>query len=330
MTRPSPIELPRPLVEILERAAAVLVVTHIYPDGDALGSQLGLADILRALGKRVTVYGEAKAGHLYDFMPGAGGVETTLPDLARFDAAVALDCGDRFRLGRSMEQLLTVHPFLAVDHHSGHQPFGDHRWVDPDRSSTGEMVFELALALRAPISFEAAFNLYTAIVADTGAFKYESTSARTFQVAGALLDHGVKPAEVAGKLFDNYSIQRLRLLEAVLATLELHVEERIALISVTGEMFARCGATTDDTEDFINYPRALKTVKVAAFIKELPDGQIGVSMRAKGECDVAAVARSFGGGGHRNAAGFKTGSSVAQVRRELLAALSPLLAKTGG
>lgn len=315
------------IADVLRSAQNILLVTHIHPDGDALGSQLAMAEILESLGKNVFLYGEDEVSHLYDFLPGCKKIVTTMPALGGFDCAVALDCGDCFRLGKSRAQLETVHPFLVVDHHAGHKEFGDLRWVAPDRGSTGEMVFDLAEELGAELSYDAAFCLYTAIVSDTGSFKYSSTTADTFRIAKALIEKGVKPAEVAGKLFDNFTVNRLRLMRLVLDSLELFADNRLAVIRATREMFVKTGTTQADAETFINYPRSLNTVKVAAFLKETEKGLIAVSLRSKGtNYDVAQVAAAFGGGGHRNAAGFKMADTVIdEVRKLLLDKLLPLV-----
>lgn len=321
-----PIEIIDQICAALHNKSSILVATHIFPDGDALGSQLALGDILESLGKRVFYFSQGGCSHLHDFIPNCHKLQCQLPDSTAFDAAIALDCGDRLRLGQEMEQLLQIKPFIVIDHHEGHKNFGDINWVDAKRSSTGEMVYELALALGAQISYEAAFGLYTAIVSDTGSFKYSGTSASTFHIAGELVARGVKPAEVAGKIFDNFTANRLLLLQAVLATLELHADNRIALITVTRSIFAETGTTKEDTEDFINYPRALISVQVAVFIKETNDNWVSVSMRSKGNRDVAAIARTFGGGGHRNAAGFRlAGTTVAEVRGRLLPQIEKIL-----
>lgn len=323
------IEPPGKLVQILKQAQNVLVATHVYPDGDALGSQLALGDILTSLGKNVIMYGEEPVTYLYDFLPGSEKINTDFEVLESFDCMVALDCGDKYRLGKAMDQLLTIHPTIMIDHHAGHKLFGDIQWVDPGRAATGEMVYDLAKALGAGVSYDAAYCLYTAIVSDSGSFKYSSTTGNTLHVAGKLVECGVRPSDVAGQLFDNFSVNRLRLMRMVLDSLELHHDDRLALIYATHEMFEITGTIQADTENFINYPRALATVKVAVFIKESPDnGMISVSLRSKGnEHDVAAVATEFGGGGHRNAAGFKVrDKGVMQVRDELLEKLQPLVA----
>jgi len=312
-------QVPSQITETLHQAGNIIIVSHVFPDADALGSQLALGEILESLGKRVYYYNEEFVAAMFEFLPGSEKLRNDLPDMASFDAAVAVDCGDRFRLGHAMDVLLQIHPFVVIDHHAGHRDFGDIRWVEAGRSSTAEMIFDLALALNADISYSAAYCLYTAIVSDSGSFKYESTSAYTFDVASHLLNRGVVPSEVAGKLFDNYSVHRLRLLEKVLGTLELYIQGQAAFISATNEMFAASGATPEDTEEFINLPRALRSVKVAVLFRETPDGYIKVSLRAKGECDVSQVAAKYGGGGHRNAAGYRVkDKTMAEIRDELL------------
>jgi len=317
------------IIQAIQKAKTILVATHVFPDPDALGSQLGLSDILEGMGKKVIRYSEEPASYLYDFLPGCEKLVCDLPDLTEIDCAIVLDCGDRFRLGKALDSLLTIQPMIVIDHHAGHQDFGDLRWVQPGRASTGDMVYELAKALIAEISLDAAYCLYTAIVADTGSFKYSSTTATTFTIAGALVARGVNPEQVATKLFDNFTERRLHLLQVVLATLELYAEGRLALITATRDMFERTGAEADDAESFINYPRAMITVKIAVFLKEKA-GAISLSMRSKGsQYDVSAVARQLGGGGHRNAAGCKFchGETLAEVRERVFALLLPLVAE---
>ena len=314
-----PKQVPSPITAALLQADNILIASHVFPDADALGSQLAFGEILESLGKKIFYYCEEFVSTMYEFLPGSEKLTNDLPDLALFDAAVAVDCGDRFRLGKERDALLRIHPFIVIDHHAGHRDFGDISWVEADRSSTAEMIFDLALALNADISYNAAYCLFTAIVSDSGSFKYDSTTAYTFDVASHLLNRGVIPSEVAAKLFDNYSVNRLHLLEKVLGSLELYADGQVAVISATNEMFEASGAKPEDTEEFINLPRALRSVKVAVFLKEAEDGYIKVSLRAKGECDVSQVASKYGGGGHRNAAGYRVkDKTLAEIQDELL------------
>ncbi|MEN8141147.1 MAG: bifunctional oligoribonuclease/PAP phosphatase NrnA [Thermodesulfobacteriota bacterium] len=319
---------PQPeLVAALSAARRILVATHVFPDGDALGSQLAVGLALESLGKEVLLYSADGAPHLLDFLPATEKLATSLPGPDdNYDCVLVLDCGDSSRLGEAEEAILALAPVLAIDHHNNHKFFTELAWVDDKRSSTGEMVYDLCRLLGVELSYEMAYCLYTAILTDTGSFKYESTSAHTLRVAADLLDLGVRPDEVCGHIFDNYSSNRLRLLQEVLATLTLHGRETIAFIRVTQAALARTGAKTGDTEMFIDFPRSLSSVKVAVFLKEVDNDLVGVSMRAKGEVDVAAVARSFGGGGHVNAAGFKRPDvSLDRLQEEILQQLLPLV-----
>jgi len=315
------------IVKTIQNANTILVATHVFPDGDALGSQLGLSDILEGMGKTVIRYSEEPVSHLYQFLPGCEKLTSHLPNLATVDCMIVLDCGDCFRLGKAVEAMLTVRPTIVIDHHAGHREFGDLRWVQSGRASTGDMVYELVKTLGAEVSRDAAYCLYAAIVSDTGSFKYSSTTAETFAVAGELVAKGVNPEHVAGKLFDNFTESRLHLLQAVLSTLELHAEGRLAIITATQAMFKATGARQEDTESFINYPRSLASVKVAVFLKEKADA-ISVSMRSKGtRYDVAQIARRLSGGGHRNAAGckFTNGETLHEARETVFSLLLPLV-----
>ena len=323
------------VLKIVNAATHVVLVTHIHPDGDALGSLLALADILEGQGKKVFRYLEEPVSHLYDFLPDCDLIETDLTALERFAEmagqgnviSISLDCGDCDRLGEAKRDLLAISPFIVIDHHHGHRAFGDLLWLEPDRSSTGELVYELAQLMGAAVSKKAAFSLYVAISTDTGSFRYENTSSRTLQIAADLVDSGVHPEEVADKVYDNYTLERLRLMEMVLATLQIYAAGQIGLIQVSAEMFERSGATAADVEGFVNYPRALRSVRVAVFLKEVKKGMISVSLRAKGDCDVAVIAGSFGGGGHRNAAGFRVvDKNLAEVQKAVLEALEKALA----
>jgi len=311
----------------------IVLATHIRPDGDALGSLLGLAAVLEGMGKQVVRYLEEPAPELYDFLPHRDLVTTDLDGVLEFAEqcgndilCLALDCGDFSRLGKSGPALKNIVPLLVIDHHTGNNGFGDIDWIEPHRSSTGEMVYDLAVALDAEISSQAAECLYTAIITDTGSFQYDSTTSHTFLVAAALVECGVQPAVISQGLHDSSSFPRLELTREVLATLQSYCNGRVGVIQVSQQMLHSTGTTLEDCEGLINLPRSVKTVKVALFLKETDSEgpKISVSLRAKGDCDVARIAAKFGGGGHHNAAGCRiTGLPMAQVLDKFI----PLLEK---
>jgi bifunctional oligoribonuclease and PAP phosphatase NrnA len=314
-------KIPEEISVAIRDAESIVLFTHIHPDGDALGSLLGFADVLEGLQKRVFCYLEEEVPYLYHFLPGRDRVNTSLADLDAFIeengkvTAISLDCGDCDRLGKNAQKLQQIEPFLVIDHHRSHRNFGQYRYVDPSKSSTGEMVYELACQLEGDISYEAAYNLYVAISTDTGSFCYDSTSPRTLRIAADLVELGVQPDEVSGQIYNNYTPERIRLMEMVLGTLHLYDSGRLAMIHVTQQMFAESKALPEDIEGFIDLPRSIRGVRVAAFIKENKNDVVSVSLRAKGTTDVAEIAKSFGGGGHRNAAGFRfSGKTLEEVR----------------
>ncbi|PHR30109.1 MAG: phosphoesterase [Desulfotalea sp.] len=330
-----PRTVPERLIKDINSATNVALFTHSHPDGDALGSLLGLAALLEALGKSVFCLIEEPVSHLYTFLLDKDKLNTSLEEYKRFMSGVgddvisiALDCGDEDRLGILKETVLSVNsPFWVIDHHESHRDFGSDRWVESSCSSTGEMVYELGLGLDAELSYSGAFNLYVAICTDTGSFRYECTGARTMEIAGELLGKGVKPHEIGRHLYDNFSKERLKLMELVLGSIVLHDNDQIVFMSVTRQMLHESGATLQDVEGFIDLARSLQSVKVAVLLKESKNGMTTVSMRAKGECNVADVAKHFGGGGHRNAAGFRCqGKPISQVKDEVYSLLQKAVA----
>ena len=326
-------KIPEKILEVIRNAGHCVVATHVQPDGDALGSLLAMADMLEQMGKKVFAYLEEPISHLYSFLPDSRALSTDIDELQAFVdeaggdlCAIALDCGEADRMGVCQRQFLRISPFVVIDHHLSHQNFGDYRWVDPQRSSTGEMVYEIGEALGQTPTYKGAFSLYVAICTDTGSFRYECTGARTFEIAGRLVALGVNPNQVANLIYDNYSPERLDLMQRVLATLELCEKQQVACIHVTRDMFEQSGALVQDVEGFVEYPRSIRSVKVAVFVKENRSDIISVSLRAKGEFNVASIAKQFGGGGHRNAAGCKfPADSIDSVRKKVIGSITAAL-----
>ena len=321
--------------QAIENVQHIVLATHVRPDGDALGSMLGLANILQMMGKQVVCYLEEPLAESYGFLkpdvPICTDFDKIRADIEQYAddvMGICLDCGDVSRLGENGKQLREIKPFLVIDHHRGDHGFGDIEWIESHRSSTGEMVYDLAVELGVAehISLKAAECLYTAIVTDTGSFQYDATSAHTLTIAAQLVERGVQPAFISQSLYDNSSFSRLQLLQLVLATLQTYCDDQIAIIKVSQKMLKTTGSSSADCEGFIDFPRSVRAVRVAVLLKEREDGAVTVSMRAKGDCDVAKVAGNFGGGGHRNAAGFRlVDQTVEQVRDLLLPVLEQAL-----
>jgi phosphoesterase RecJ-like protein len=212
---------------------------------------------------------------------------------------------------------------LNVDHHPDNRRYGTLNWIDPSAAATGEMVFDLIEAAGWSVTQDVATNLYTAIVTDTGSFRYSNTTPRTFRLAARLVEAGADPAVIAGHLYETRHLAGLHLLGRLLQQVEVSADGTVAWVVID-----RAQAASPDlleAEDFITYPRSLRTVKVAVLFRELPDA-VKVSLRAKGEVNVARIAGRLGGGGHPNAAGVVLRTDLATARAQVLGAVREAVA----
>jgi phosphoesterase RecJ-like protein len=306
------------IAETVRRGKNFLVASHENPEGDAIGSILALGWGLRKLGKKVTVFNSDPVPETLAFLPGAREIVRRAPKNDRFDAAFALDCGDRKRLGETFPDAERIGRLINVDHHGSNTRFGDVNWVDPGASSAAEMVFDLLREMSVRINLPIAENVYAGILTDTGSFHYSNTTAKTFAVARECILAGVEPWKISEKVYENQPIARLRLLPLVLKTLKLEEEGRVSLVVVTRQMLARAGASPALTEDFINFPRSVKGTEVALLFREVGPKKYRVSLRSRGKVDVSRISRVFQGGGHPNAAGCTVAGPLAEVRAKVL------------
>jgi len=274
--------------------------SHSRPDGDSIGSQLALAYALRGLGKDVTVVNADPAPPPLMQFPGVPEIRIAPQVDGEFDAAVILECGDLARTGvAGLDRFFVIN----IDHHPGNSGFGQITWFDATAAACGEMVFELVRALGAPLSREIATHVYLAILTDTGSFHYSNITTRTFGICRETLEAGVDPVLVARNVYDSSNMGRLKLFGAVLSAMQIDATGRIAIVYLDHEMAREAGGTYEDTEGLINIPLTVKEIQAVVFFKQVEGEEYRVSMRSKDDIDVGAVAKMFGGGGHKNAAG---------------------------
>ena len=298
------------------------VLSHVRPDGDALGSQLALALSLQALGKTVRVWNEDGILEKYSFLPHAKLL--TKPPAAKedVDLVVALDTAVQTRLGTALDAVGSAKMMVNIDHHPSNPAYGDLVYVDPASPATGQILFELIADQKLPLTKEVAENLYVAISTDTGSFQYPNTTARTFEIAAELIRIGVDVGRVSQLLYENYPRRRIELLRELLGTMRFEGKGRVASFSLSLEMAKRLGVLPEDNEGLIDHLRAIRGVIVAVFFEELPDGKVRVSMRSKSEkADVCAICMRFGGGGHTLAAGARVRGTLAEVEKKVLEAI---------
>lgn len=320
----------RAVVEALKGYHTFSVSTHVSPEGDALGSAIALALALRAAGKTADVVIKDPVPASLDFLPHQGVVfrHDTLP--RPYDVLAVVDCGDLGRTGMFDRTPPPVKLLVNIDHHITNRGFGGLNWIVPDATASGQMVYELIRAWGLPISREIALCLYTTLLTETGSFRYSNTKPATLRMAADLLECGVDAAAVSQAIYDRNSPGRLRLLGELLRGMERHPSGKIAWVTVTQDLFRATGTTAEDTEEMVNYPRSLKGVEVAVLFREVTPTQYKISLRSQGRVNVATVAESFGGGGHRNAAGCTVQGDLASVKARVLKAVEEATAREAG
>lgn len=306
-----------------------LIATHVNPDGDAIGSLGALALVLEGEGKDVTAYCQDRVPEFLHFLSYSNRIIHELPSPDRFDTAVILDCGDWERLGSGAELLNRTGKIIHIDHHDSSSGLGHLNLIEPRRSSTAELLYEIFQAMSVSLSLEAAENIYTGILTDTGSFRFANTTARALGIAAEMVSLGVMPDKVASEVYDSMSPERLRLLAMSIDTLALRAQGRVAATWVSQQMLAATGATVEDTDGFVNYPRSIRSVEMAIFFKEIAPGLVNVSLRSRGGRNVADFARSFHGGGHHNAAAFRRRGSVPEIVDSVLEAAERFIVGEG-
>jgi phosphoesterase RecJ-like protein len=308
-------DLAQVLQEIQQRRR-FLVTSHARPDGDAIGSTLAVAQILRRMGKSAEIVLGDPVPLLYHPLPGSETIVHSSQVNGDYDAVIILECDSvqRTRLRGLENQFL-----INIDHHASSRPFANINWIDPSAVATAELIFRLAQAAQVKITPEIATCLYTAVLTDTGAFCYAPTNACTFELAKFLVEHGADPGKIAQSVYFSSPMSKMCLLGAALSRLERDGE--ITWMSVTRHDIERFGALDEDCEGLVNYALSISGVEVAIFFREVAHERIRVSIRSKGAVNVAEIAQKFGGGGHECAGGFSTEGPVEEAARRVLAEL---------
>jgi bifunctional oligoribonuclease and PAP phosphatase NrnA len=303
------------IVEAIRTHQRFVLSSHARPDGDAIGSELAMAGALRALGKDVRVVNRDPAPPPLMEFAGVADIEIAPEVTGEFDAAIIMECGDLARTGvAGLDRGMVIN----IDHHPGNTGYGRINWFDATAAACAEMVFDLVVALGVPITPDIATHIYVGILTDTGSFHFSSLSPRTFDICARLLEAGANPVRVARTVFDSNSISRLKLFGALLTGMRTDPTGRIALLYLDREMAQAAGGTYEDTDGLINEPLTVKDIQAVVFFKHVKDDEYRVSMRSKGAIDVNAVAREFGGGGHKNAAGCTASGHIDALRQSFI------------
>ena len=305
-------------LKLIKTNKKFLIVSHVSPEGDAIGSSIALALGLEKMGKSVYVLNRDPVPDILKFLPSAKIVTRKIPS-GKFDVMFIVDCPNMERTGlKNLRAKITV----TIDHHlllSQVIPKQSLNLIDPKASATGELVYKLLHSLRVPIDKAIATNLYTAILTDTGGFRYSNTTPESLKIASRLVAAGADPWEITKEVYENFSFNRLRLVSLCLPTIEK--KGKITSITVTRNMFKKTKTSIEDAENIVDFPRQIKGSEVALLFREDRRNLYKISLRSKGKVNVAKIAKTFGGGGHANAAGCKLTGSLREIKEKIFKAV---------
>jgi bifunctional oligoribonuclease and PAP phosphatase NrnA len=315
------------LIHQIKNSRSVLIVSHINPDGDAIGSLLALGLVMDALDIKATLYNESDIPAVYRFLPGVEKINNQISRIHPYDAAIILDCSNLDRVGAAIEIISQIPMVINIDHHVTNTGFGIRRLIDDKACATAELIYRLVKEMGIPISTAMAISIYTGIVTDTGSFRFSNTNAAAFEICNELVRLGVEPYYIARHLYGTYSLGRIKLLNQALESIEIFNNGRLSLMTLTQRMLEETGTQPEDADGLIHYARRIEDVQLAALIQEQANGyrqsrkanKYHVSMRSDGSIDVATIASKFGGGGHPSAAGFSMDASLSRVKETIKA-----------
>ena len=309
------------ILQVLRSGERFLICSHSRPDGDAVGSVLAMGMLLQQMGKSADLVTADRIPAIYRSLPQAGSIRTALRVHGPYDAAILLEC-DGF--GRTRLRGLDGFFIVNIDHHTSGRAWANLNWIDREAASVGELVYRLVKAAGATVTPEMATCLYTTVLTDTGGFCYGGTRSSTFALARDLVEAGANPIRIAQDVYFSVATSKMLLLGSALTN--LHREGRIAWLWVTHQDMVRTCAAEEDCEGIVNYALSIAGIEAAAFLRELPERRIRLSLRSKGKINVAAIAERLGGGGHENAAGCTLDGPLSRALEEILAQLRPGLA----
>jgi phosphoesterase RecJ-like protein len=302
------------------------VVSHVNPDGDAVGSLLAMRELLLGLGKRkIDCVLEGGAPYGYQWLPGADHVLTENDADDDFDTLIYLDCSCPSRAGKAAPADLGDAAVVVIDHHLEDSPCGDVNFVDATYAATGEMIVDLFEHLDVPLTDDGALCAYVAIATDTGGFRFSNTTARTHRLAARLVDCGLPVSELSERLFENMTLGKFNLMARVLGSAVISDDGRVVALEVREKDLEELGATSADMDGIINYPRHVETVEVAIIFKEISPTATKISVRSRETFNAADFCKQFNGGGHAAAAGALIEASVEEARTLILKQITAIL-----
>lgn len=290
------------IIEEIKVSSRIAIISHIYPDGDAVGSSLALAMALESIGKTVDVYLADGVPCTYSFLHGAGAVLKEW-NKSNYDIAIALDSGDIERLGSCIQIFNTAKIRLNIDHHITNANYGDYNYIEPDACSVGEIIYKIIKMFDITINKDIAECIYVSIATDTGGFRFSNTTSKCMQIAGDLIDYGINVNDISRKIFDATSLTKIKLMGLAVSSLELFSQDRIAVMFISSEQREDLNADFEEFDGIVNIARNIMGVEIAVFLLEKSPNEIKINFRSNNYVDVSEIAQKYSGGGHKRAAG---------------------------
>ena len=313
------------ILEAIRESETICVVGHVRPDGDCVGSQLGLTIALQNAGKKVTCWNQDPVPAKLAFLDPKKIIQPPEPG-HQFDCVIATDCASLERLGTVAEATTNRKVFINIDHHASNTRYGDLNWIAGREPSTGELIYRLLKTANWPITPAISDCLFTAVSTDTGSFQYPTTRPGTYHVAGELVKRGANLARICDEVYQSYPLARARLLRHVYNNFRLAHGNQIAYFWLKKKDYARTGSDPSDSEGLIDHIRAIEPVVVACVFEEVEDGLTRISLRSKSrKVDVNEIAQEFGGGGHPAAAGARLKGTPLSVQRRVVGTIKKAL-----
>lgn len=313
------------VISVLKEKQKFLICSHAHPDGDGIGSSLAMGRALKMMGKSVLIYNQDGVPFSLNFLSGAGELVNTVPSDEKFDATIMIDCAQTERAGKHFPSEVNRGVLVCIDHHITRSEEADIICQDANAASAGEVIYNILQRMNVKIDPSIATQILTTIIVDTGFFRYSNTTSLVLARASELVEKGADTWLVCKNMEERNPPTQLKLLSKALDTIEYILNGKVAVMSLTNQMFAEAGANVEDAEDFINFPRSIDGVEVAVLIREKNSKEFKISFRSKDTVDVAALANTFEGGGHKHAAGCNLNGSYGEVRQTIISALSKVI-----
>jgi len=313
------------IIRYLKNSSRIFIATHTNPDGDAIGSMVAMGLGLDSLNKKITLYNESPIPAVYRFLPSVNRVVRNINN-GNYDLAIILDCSDLQRIGNAVSIIKTIPITINIDHHVTNTRFGNFQLIDTSACATVEIIYRLIKQMDVPFDKAIVTSIYTGVLTDTGSFRFSNTNRAAFAICQEMVELGVDPYNIAQHVYGTYSLGRIKLLNLALDSIEISDNGKLSIMTLTQDMFNETHTQPEDVDGLINYAKRIEDVKVAALIQQHWNGKkkskncnrFHVSLRSDGTVDVAAIAASFGGGGHSSAAGFSIELTLPDVKLQIL------------